>query len=184
MKQSLPREEVLRSFKELQKMADGFTLPGPRDDVARFSTPPGTNATASSLYPVRDQDTYHRPKEVCKELCRPKEVCIEQLLSAGRAHGECVLAGHVFKAWIYAGAAHFVLQDAAGDLIQVGVYNACESGQHPATLFPVGRLVSIADPHVTCDEADGQPYIRVDNPDCVQEFDFSQDVSGDSSWRR
>jgi tetratricopeptide (TPR) repeat protein len=162
---SLSRDEVLRNFEKHKEISDGYistsTPLGHGTYFARFTNPSGTNAKAS---PRLDND----------KNC--SKVCIEQL-SVGRTHGKCILVGRVLKHGIYSGGAYFVFEDTIGDLIKVGVYNACESGRHAAALFPVGRSLSIADPYMKCG-ADGQPFVRVDNPDCVQDFDFPKDAQG------
>ena len=86
-------------------------------------------------------------------------------LSVGATHVGRIISGRVTHGGIFTGGMYFVLEDALGELVKVGVYGVDGASPHTsAELFPVGRFLSISEPYFK-QGVDGLRFIRVDNPD-------------------
>ena len=102
-------------------------------------------------------------------------LCVSQL-TVGRTHGKSALIGRIVRKGIYTGGSYFVLEDLVGDVVKVGVYNdECNSPATARKMYPVGRSILVTDPYFKVG-MDGSPFIRVDDPRCLQNFDFPNDA--------
>jgi hypothetical protein len=86
----------------------------------------------------------------------------------GKVHQGAVLHGKVVADAIYTGGVYFVVEDAAGDRVKVGVYNDARSRHATAArMFRTGQTVSIAEPYYKLG-SEGQCFVRVNQPTCIK----------------
>lgn len=89
-------------------------------------------------------------------------------LKLGKVHHGFELHGKVVADAIYTGGVYFVVEDAAGDLAKVGVYNDARSSHATAgSMFRRGQTVSIAEPYLKLG-SEGQPFVRVNKPTSIK----------------
>lgn len=89
-------------------------------------------------------------------------------MQLGKVHHGAVLHGKVVADAIYTGGVYFVVEDAAGDLVKVGVYNDTRSTHATAArMFRTGQTVSIAEPYYKLG-SEGQPFVRVNKPTSIK----------------
>jgi tetratricopeptide (TPR) repeat protein len=85
-------------------------------------------------------------------------------LTAGASHRKRRLSGVVIEDAIFTGGIYFVMKDAIGDLVKVGVYNIPNASPAVAAqLFQCGKCVTIIEPYLKFG-MDGLAFVRVDNP--------------------
>ncbi len=85
-------------------------------------------------------------------------------LVAGASHLNRRLTGVVIEDAIFTGGIYFVIKDAIGDLVKIGVYNIPNASPGVAIkCFPRGKCVTIVEPYLKIG-MDGLTFVRVDNP--------------------
>lgn len=81
-------------------------------------------------------------------------------MQLGKVHHGAVLHAKVVTEAIKTGGVYFVAEDAAGDLVKVGVCNDARSSHATAArMFRTGQTVSIAEPHDK-QGSEGQPFVH------------------------
>lgn len=85
-------------------------------------------------------------------------------LMAGVTHRNRRLTGVIIEDAIFTGGIYFVIKDAIGDLVKIGVYNIPNASPVVAMqCFPCGKLVTIVEPYLKIG-LDGLTFVRVDDP--------------------
>ena len=85
-------------------------------------------------------------------------------LTTGTCHRERWLSGVVIEDAIFTGGIYFVMKDAIGDLVKIGVYNIPNASPAAAAhRFPCGKCVTIVEPYLKTG-IDGSAFVRVDDP--------------------
>ena len=104
-------------------------------------------------------------------------------LSPSTTHVGRRLTGKIIRGGVHTGGVYFVLEDAVGGVVKVGVYNIPDAGPRVAAeLFPEGFTVTVIEPYYKIGQ-DQLPFIRVDNP---AELDMSLSLPGSDplAWQR
>ena len=86
-------------------------------------------------------------------------------LRVGDVHTNRALVGTIRKPRSQTCGIYFLLEDALGDLVRIGVYNAGFDAASAPAAFPAGQTLSIAAPFL--DAGDGHAFVRVDDPDDI-----------------
>lgn len=85
-------------------------------------------------------------------------------LMANVTHRNRRLTGVIIEDAIFTGGIYFVVKDAIGDLVKIGVYNIPNASPDVAIkCFPCGKCVTIVEPYLKIG-VDGLTFVRVDDP--------------------
>ena len=85
-------------------------------------------------------------------------------LTAGTCHCEHRLSGVVIEDAIFTGGIYFVMKDAIGNLVKIGIYNIQNASPIAAAhRFPCGKCVTIVEPYLKTGN-DGSAFVHVDDP--------------------
>ena len=105
-----------------------------------------------------------KPEKPTKEMPETVLPIWVRQLTAGTCHRKRRLSGVVIKDAIFTGGIYFIMKDAIGDLVKVGVYNIPSASPAVAAhRFPCGKCVTIVEPYLKTG-MDGSAFVRVDDP--------------------
>ena len=143
---------VMRNWREHQEMSRTICRGKPgRGNEEHKHVIRGTNNSD-----VQPDDSKQAPGDVIPIWARQ--------LTAGASHRKRRLTGVVIEDAIFTGGIYFVMNDAIGDLIKVGVYNIPNASAAVARqFFQCGQSVTIMEPYLKVG-MDGLAFVRVDNP--------------------
>ena len=102
-------------------------------------------------------------------------------LKDGTTHRGRQLSGVIIEPAIYTGGIYFVLKDAVGALVKVGVYGIPDADLDVAAqLFKPGECVTVREPYFKVG-MDGRAFIRVDDPSSDLHIDSTSILPGTDS---
>jgi tetratricopeptide (TPR) repeat protein len=105
-----------------------------------------------------------KPEKPTKEMPGTALSIWVRHLTTGTCHRERWLSGVVIEDAIFTGGIYFVMKDAIGDLVKIGVYNIPNASPAAAAhRFPCGKCVTIVEPYLKTG-IDGSAFVRVDDP--------------------
>ena len=162
-------ERVMKNWRSHQEMASAAPRLASMDTATSFSwnhdVKPAANATTtmagSDLAPI----------------------WVDQM-KAGATHAGRQLSGKVIETAIYTGGIYFVLGDAVGKYIKVGVYNIPDAS--PATalqLFKSSTIVTIREPYFKVG-MDSFAFVRVDDPMSDLRVGMSLPEDNSTAWQQ
>jgi hypothetical protein len=104
-------------------------------------------------------------------------------MKAGATHVGRQLSGEVIEDAIYTGGIYFVLKDAVGGLVKVGVYGLPEADSHAAARsFAPGTYVTVREPYLKVG-MDGFSFIRVDEPTSDIRLEQTKPSCNSAMWQ-
>lgn len=105
-------------------------------------------------------------------------------MKAGATHAGRQLSGTVIETAVYTGGIYFVLEDAVGNYIKVGVYNIPDASAATAShLFKSSTIVTILEPYFKVG-VDYLAFVRVDDPVSDLRVDTSLPEDDSAAWQQ
>mmetsp|Transcript_10527 Transcript_10527/g.25694 ORF Transcript_10527/g.25694 Transcript_10527/m.25694 type:complete len:1042 (-) Transcript_10527:150-3275(-) len=159
-------QEVLGSWRKSQKMAHMLSA--------------GETSREHEMVLSFTDNSNTKPKASAK-IQDLKPILVSQL-TPGTVHKGFILKGIILREGVCTGGFYFLMIDALGEVVKVGVYGYPFSQKLARSTFPVGRSIGIREPFFKFG-ADGRAFVRVDCKEDIAECPSSPPLMDPTWWK-